>query len=116
METYLILRDNAGPWELVRHLFPLVPIKSIHPSVLPKRGSPHQYYEIDSNRLTQLQSEALIAALLWQREDDKEMNFERAASEVKYRFLISKHWVDHVYSESLNGVIVSSEDLVDAVY
>ncbi|GEM_PF-4349113 len=99
MKTYLILRDNAGPWELVRHLFHLLPIKSIHPIVLSDRGYDHQYYELDGDKLTEAQLEALASALMWQWEKDASINFECAASQVKRRFLISKHWVSHVYCE-----------------
>lgn len=116
METYLILKDNAGPWEQVRHLFPLVPIKSIHPSVVGSRGRQVVVYEIAGDKLSEPQVQALAHAFLWQNEDKPTMSFERACSYVRSRFLIAKHWVSHVYSESPAGIIVKSEDCLEQVY
>lgn len=116
MQAYLILKDNAGPWETVRGLFPQhIPLKSIHPINWMGRNGCHHCYEIDSNQLTEEQVQALSAAIMWQYEDDQTINFERAAQQVKRRMLISKHWASCV-SADFADIIVSCPDYVEAVY
>lgn len=110
MKAYLILKKDAGPWEQLRHLFPQIPIKSIHPILASHRGNYCPCYEIDGDKLTEEQVQALASAIMWQSEDDSSINFEKAAAQVRRRVLISKHWASQVYSDSPTQMIISTEE------
>ena len=87
------LKDDAGPWNSISHLFPDgIPLKSFNP-ILAGRNNLYSF-EIDEKALNEPQLEALALAVMWQEENNQLINFERAC---KRRFLVSKHWT-HIVS------------------